>query len=71
MGNENQIDAQQAVCESIKDRVVLWQDHAHGHGYNPKLEMLTFPDGKMCLQLSVFGRVQRFPYVKAECPRCV
>lgn len=64
------MNEQQAMTEITKDKVILWQDHAHPQGYRPTLKLLEFPDGRMALELSVFGRVVVMPYVKPDCPRC-
>jgi hypothetical protein len=56
-----------AVTEIVNDTIVLWQDFTHPNGYRPRLEMMVFPDGKMALKLSVFGKVTVVPYTKAEC----
>lgn len=42
MNEENQI----AVTEPLREKVILWQDHAWKEGYRPALTLLTFPDGK-------------------------
>ena len=60
----------QAMTELIDDKITLWQDHSHSHGYRPTLKMLVFPDGKKALELSVFGRATVVPYTKPECPEC-
>ena len=59
----------QAATE-IAERITLWQDFNHPQGYRPTLCILKFPDGRMALELSVFGRVTVTPYTKAECPEC-
>lgn len=58
------------ATEPVREKIVLWQDHTHGAGYNPKLTLIEFEDGSKCLELKVFGRVIRERYTKAECPRC-
>lgn len=52
----------------MSEKIILWQDHNHPHGYRPTLKMLTFPDGNHALELSVFGRVTVVPYTKPESP---
>jgi hypothetical protein len=48
---------------SIVERVTLWEDHAHRHGYRPTLQMLLFEDGTAAIELNVHGRVTRERYV--------
>lgn len=66
----NLVTEGQQVTEPTRSKTVLWQDHTHGQGYNPKLTLIEFEDGSKCLELDVFGRVTRERYVNAECPRC-
>lgn len=60
------MNTDQPVIE-LAERVILWQDHSHPNGYRPKLTMLIYPDGRMALEMNVFGSVFVRPYVKAEC----
>lgn len=57
----------EACTDIYRDKIILWQDFTHPEGYRPTLKMLVLPDGKMVLELSVFGRVSVTPYTKAEC----
>lgn len=59
-----------AVAEIVSDKITLWQDHAHPNGYRPTLKMLKFLNGKIALELNVFGNVTVVPYTPPECPEC-
>jgi hypothetical protein len=76
---KSELDRMKELCENkgrgmsdqlateLCERTIVWQDHSHGNGYNPKLTMLKFPNGKLALELQVFGTVSVLPYVKPEC----